>query len=400
MAVLGSGCHSPKIEDSPKTPETQSSNTAPRIPQPFRFTVDLEQFYRQTVCDDDDNCRTFLELGKKLEIPIHIPVIQGAKVMYDLDCDGDGRFEHIGLTSSTVCTYEKKDGKVQISIQGDLPGLRLCGDDAYGGETGFANNYAPVSIDQWGDIAWKTFKSFAHHCRHLTIEAKDAPNLKDVRDMSAMFANASALNQPLEHWDVSHVENMAEMFSEAEKFNQPLAKWNVSSVKNMKGMFAAAFEFNQPLETWEMSGVEDTSFMFHAATSFNQPLASWKVSNVKNMSGMFTDAVGFNQPLNTWDVSNVTDMSGMFRGASAFNQPLNAWDVSNVTLMDGMFNRAVAFNQSLETWNVKKVIDMSAMFWGASAFLQDLNTWQITSVQRKNDMFYQSGMKSLPSWYK
>ena len=389
-----------KTQINSKNTNVEIKNKNNKTPKPFVFTVDLEQFYRQTLCDDQEKCQSLKELGKKPEIPIHISNMPGANVAYDLDCNGDGTFEHTKLTQSHVCSYESQKGIVKIAMRGEIPGIVLCGEDEYGGKLGFSNNYGPASVLQWGDIAWKTMENFAKNCLNLTLEAKDAPNLNDVTSMASMFENAAKFNQPIEHWDVSHIQDMSHLFSGAEIFNQPLAKWNVANVKDMSSMFSAAFAFNQPIGTWHVANVTSMSNMFHTAQAFNQPLASWNVANVTDMSGMFTNALAFNQPLASWNVANVTDMSGMFRGAIAFNQPLATWRVSNVKFMEGMFNRATAFNQPLADWDTSKVTTTNAMFWGATSFNQDISNWNRAQLKDTYQMFYQSGVKTPPDWYK
>ena len=88
--------------------------------------------------------------------------------------------------------------------------------------------------------------------------------------------------------------------------------WDVSKVTDMSSMFYNTGAFNQPLNKWNVSNVEYMNSMFTFANSFNQPLNNWNVSKVKNMDSMFLDARSFNQPLNKWNVSNVRTMIYMF----------------------------------------------------------------------------------------
>lgn len=366
---------------------------------PFKFTVDMSEFYRQNICDDDDNCKNFMDSGKSPEIPIYILNPSAEEVLYDLDCDGDGTYEQKGLTQNSVCKYEDKTGTHQISIMGKVPGLILCGEDEYGGEYEFSNNFGPISVDAWGSIEWRTMHNFARNCANLKIAAKDSPNLKHVQDMSSMFENAGKMNEPIGHWDVSKVRNMDRVFYGAESFNQPLNDWDVSGVRTMEVMFMGAGEFNQPLDRWDVSGVTSMKAMFAYAREFNQPLEAWDVSHVTSMESTFTEAVSFNQPLGAWDVSSVQSFEGMFRGATAFNQPLNGWNVSMAKTMEGMFNRASSFNQPLDQWITFRVTNTRAMFWGAKSFDQNLDSWDMSSNQNMGDMFHESGMTRMPSWH-
>ena len=408
VLFIFAGC-SKKTADN----ETQSTNNGQEEsdlaaneenagPRPFKFTVDLEKYYTQPVCEEDEyNCKSYKDLGMKPVIPIHVTEISGAKILYDLDCDGDGKYEQRGLTRSSECAYSGQTGSFQIAIRGEIPGLVLCGDEyPDDNQIGFSDRRGPVSIDQWGDIEWRTMHGFAQFCDLVALKAQDNPNLSHVTDMSEMFHEATAFNQPIDQWDVSHVTNMTDMFNGANAFNQPLNSWDVSHVTHMTRMFAGCFDFNQPLDKWNMSAVTDISYMFALCRSFNQPIGGWNVSSVTNMAGVFTEASSFNQPLDKWDVSHVTNMDGMFRGTSVFNQPIGNWDVSSVTIMEGMFNRSEVFNQPLDKWDVSHVTTMNAMFWGASSFSQNIDGWNVSAVRDMHGMFQNTGRKKLPKWFR
>ena len=128
----------------------------------------------------------------------------------------------------------------------------------------------------------------------------------------------------------------------------PIEHWNISLITDLSALFMDQEAFNQPLNNWNVSNVTDMCYMFSDAIAFNQPLDSWDVSNVTTMTAMFQNAKVFNQPLDSWNVSNVTTMNCMFRGAFAFNQPLNNWNVGNVTDMCSLFGGVEVFNQTVE----------------------------------------------------
>ena len=385
VMLLVAGCAPKTLANSeqsqpqtdPKSGQDRAASTIPQaeaVSRPFVFKVDLDQLHAQKSCDEETGkCRSFSELGLSSEIKIYVRDDAGS-VNYDIDCDGDNTFEQTGLTKSTSCKYAQKSGQFRIQMRGEIPGMVLCGDDETEQDYGFSNHLAVISIEQWGDIHWKTMNSFAQNCQNLTIPAKDAPILDEVTDMSAMFMGALHFNQPIGHWDISHATNLARMFT-------------------------AAFEFNQPLDKWDTSHVTDMSNMFMLCRAFNQPIGNWDVSHVTDMSGLFSEASEFNQPLEKWDVSHVTSMDGMFRGASSFNQPLNTWDVSHVTNMQGMFNRAAAFSQPLDKWDVSAVKYMNAMFWGAKSFGENIDGWNVSAVQNMGGMFQDSGREALPVWF-
>ena len=315
-------------------------------------------------------------------------------------------------------------GQYRIHIYGVFPRIFF---------NGFGNlnsdNEKILTVEQWGNIVWKSMASAFAGCKNLTIPAMDAPNLTEVTEMSAMFSGAQIFNQPIGSWDVSNVADMSYMFSHAQNFNQPLGSWSVGNVVSMAHMFANAFNFNMPIGNWDVKSVTDMSYMFSSdgsnrhkfnqpignwntstvnnmremfsnATSFNQPIGSWNVSNVTNMLGMFNIAESFNQPIGLWNVSNVTNMLGMFAAAKAFNQHIEDWDVSQVTTMQYMFSAANAFNQPLENWNVSKVTNMLGMFNPTIAFNQSLANWNVSNVEQMAFMFSEAASfnQSLKNW--
>ena len=247
-------------------------------------------------------------------------------LQYDLDCDGDGIYEHKNLKDSFVCQFKYNSGDHQIHLRGDIPAIWLCAngmlipdpvhqnaivtksyldrdycndgidpsdfrcnlpyrqptvcpasadpfcmkgswdaavgfdcDEEYkfckNGYDAFAEDmYDRVqlvtSIDDWGDVEWKSMMGFAADCARLNRLPSDAPNLTQVTDMSHAFEFALIFNQPLEKWDVSHVKNMDSMFFAAYEFNQPLERWDISSVRNMDDMFREASSFSHYPENW------------------------------------------------------------------------------------------------------------------------------------------------------
>ena len=222
-------------------------------------------------------------------------------------------------------------------------------------------------------------------------------NLKDtskITNMSYMFYEARAFDQPIDNWDVSNVTNMSGMFCKARAFNQPIGNWDVSNVTNMSYMFDGASAFNQPIGNWDVSSVSDIRSMFSGAISFNQPIGNWDVSKVKYMDHLFEYARSFNQPIGNWDVSKVRNMERLFAVAESFNQPIGDWNVSNVTYMNGMFQCASSFNQPIGNWDVSNVGNMVYMFYCASSFNQPLDNWNISHDTNMESMFWEANSYS------
>lgn len=109
-------------------------------------------------------------------------------------------------------------------------------------------------------------------------------------------------------------------------------------------------------------------------------ISNWNVSNIKNMKGLFLachDLVSVGD-ISDWDVSECENMSGMFCGCWELKQI----DVSN--------------------WNIKKVRLTEFMFAGCRRLnsVGNLSNWDISSIKNMQRMFYCSGIKNIPNWYK
>ena len=126
-----------------------------------------------------------------------------------------------------------------------------------------------------------------------------------------MFRGASAFNQAINPvWDVSSVTDMSYMFEDAIAFNEPLNSWDVSNVRTMQGMFKGATSFNQPLGSWDVRNTPILKNMFQGATSFNQDISVWPVLVTASLEDMFLDSgmVG-----NTYGLSTPTPFYVEFR---------------------------------------------------------------------------------------
>ncbi len=221
-------------------------------------------------------------------------------------------------------------GTYRVKISGDFTRITFGG----GGD-----KEKILDIEQWGDLAWNSFRGAFMGCSNLNQTATDAPDLSKVADMSRMFQQASS-------------------------FNGAIGNWDVSNVIDMYGMFQVVFSFNQDLDSWNVSNVTDMGAMFYRASSFNGAIGNWDVSNVTDMGGMFGYAYRFNRDIGNWNLSAVSEMNGMFREARSFNQDLSSWNVSNVTNMSYMFYNTTSsssFNQDLGNWNISKVTDFRKM---------------------------------------
>ncbi len=284
------------------------------------------------------------------DLTIEIPVNSNYDYNYYVDW-GDDSFT-TNITTEVSHTY-LIPGTYTVSIFGKFPAI-------YFGSS-HEDSSKIISINQWGDIEWKSMKEAFRNCDELTYNAVDIPNLKEVTDMSSMFQRAIKFNGMIGDWDVSSVVDMSGIFGSALAFNQPINTWDVGSVTSMVGMFSDARSFNQNINDWDVSEVSTMVGMFNGASNFNQPLNDWDVSNVWNMYGMFLHASSFNQPLDNWDVSLVQNMSLMFSGALEFNQSLGNWQLSSliyntsangmISMLDGSGLSIDSYESTLKGWS-------------------------------------------------
>lgn len=211
------------------------------------------------------------------------------------------------------------------------------------------------SIEQWGDLEWRSMERAFSGCINLEGNANDKPDLSKVELLIGMFQDCESFNQAIGDWNVSNVSNMLSMFLGASTFNQDIGSWDVSNVINMSNMFGKAKAFNQDIGDWDMSRVESVAYMFYDAESFNQDIGDWNMSNVLDMYSLFFDAKSFNQDISSWDVSNVNRMGWMFAYAQTFNQNISSWDVRKVTSMTEMLSwsglNTINYDKTLEGWS-------------------------------------------------
>ncbi len=324
--------------------------------------------------------------GNTTSTQIKIGTYSGSSYNFTVEW-GDGSKDE-NVTQSIVHDYGTA-GTYTVKISGEYPhscfGINITSTHPL-----YYKNFDAqklLSIEQWGDMAWKSMSSAFFKASNMTIKASDVPNLSGVEDIRSMFQEASTFNQDISSWDVSSVTMMNSMFQEASTFNQDISSWDVSSVTSMSYMFYRASAFNQDISSWDVSSVTSMFGLFRDAYNFNQDISSWSVSSVTSMGWMFSGASAFNQDISSWDVSSVTSMSTMFHEASAFNQDISSWNVSSVTSMDSMFSGASSFNQDISSWDVSSVPNMRYMFSRARTFNQDISSWNVSSVTSMTSMF-------------
>ena len=249
---------------------------------------------------------TFVTLTENATVVVDVLNVANHIASYEVDCDGDGVYEHRYYGTRADCTFEKK-GRHRIAFRGEMPHIRFADNEWSSSK----DKYYLESLDQWGNNVWQSMYRAFLWCHHFTIKARDAPDLSHVTNMAEMFLSAYNMNSDINHWDVSNITNMQRMFDGASSFDKPLDRWNTSRVTNMQKMFARARKFNRNINTWDVSNVQDMSGMFYKAERFNSPLDKWDVSKVEYMADMFAYSK-YRRPLRDWNIASLKDARGMF----------------------------------------------------------------------------------------
>ena len=221
------------------------------------------------------------------------------------DCSSLIVLDANGITLKYTGTTVPSPYFIQASPRGTLEWFAIVNNSTKGNITNYAKNIQS-GIDYFTPTGSTTPIPFNNIVTTL------------VTDMTNIFYQATAFNQPIGSWEVSNVTTMYRMFGQASNFNQLIGSWNVSNLMDMTLMFYEATAFNQPIGSWNVSNVTDMDYTFGFATNFNQPIGSWNVSNVNRMNGMFYNAPAFNQNIGSWNVSNVTNMIDMFYNPNNF----------------------------------------------------------------------------------
>lgn len=156
---------------------------------------------------------------------------------------GDGSKDE-NVTESIVHDYVTA-GTYTVKISGEYPHPFLG--SYYSGANHYKNFDAQklLSVDQWGDMEWKSMSFAFYKASNMSINASDVPNLSAVTNMRSMFQGASAFNQDLSTWDVSavkatgtanHQKGMYDMFRgvtlSTANYNALLLGWSDLSLQN------------------------------------------------------------------------------------------------------------------------------------------------------------------------
>lgn len=127
-------------------------------------------------------------------------------------------------------------------------------------------------VSSWNVSKVTSMKGMFEGCNKFSQDLSSW-DVSNVTNMSNMFAYCRNFNSDLSDWDVSSVINMDNMFLMCENFNKPL-KWSqkIKNVKNMSFMFADCAAFDQDIHEWNIFNVTETSYMFLMCPISNEHL--------------------------------------------------------------------------------------------------------------------------------
>ncbi|MFZ6010985.1 MAG: BspA family leucine-rich repeat surface protein, partial [Bacteroidota bacterium] len=159
---------------------------------------------------------------------VQLPLNNDYLEEYNFSVDwGDGSVDETAYTAEWIYdngTYPfhiySEPGTYTIAISGAFP----------------AQNYFEViepdmlqSIEQWGDIEWKSMEFAFLGAFNATNNATDAPNLTNVSNLSYMFSGASSINANFGNWNISTITNMEGMLDNTglsvKNYTQTLNSW-------------------------------------------------------------------------------------------------------------------------------------------------------------------------------
>ena len=198
--------------------------------------------------------------------------------------------------------------------------------------------YAPTSLKSffWGLTKLETIKDL----KYL--------NTEQVRDMSYMFSDCSALTSlDLSNFNTAKVRDMSYMFFRCSALSSlDLSNFNTAIVTNMSYMFSDCSTLSSlDLSNFNTAIVTNMSYMFNGCSALSSlDLSNFNTAIVTNMSYMFFNCANLSSlDLSNFNTAIVSDMSLMFGGCST----LSSLDLSNfytkeVRDMSYMFSRCSA----------------------------------------------------------
>lgn len=227
-------------------------------------------------------------------LELHARLPRAGRNDFDLDCgQGNWEYKRVRAAKTLSCPAGGSTAPREIRLRGYVQQLQVGGKRCTPGA---------ITVLKWGHNPWVSMKRMFAGCRRISIAARSAPELSQVRSLSGMFAG-SGFNQDLHAWDVRNIRDMSHMFEDNLVFNQDLSSWNVAEVRTMEAMFHGAKAFNGELGSWNVDLLENSGRMFEGATSFNQDVTQWATFSLYISDRMFKGASSFHQDLSGWSIT-------------------------------------------------------------------------------------------------
>ncbi|WP_271767119.1 BspA family leucine-rich repeat surface protein [Aquimarina algiphila] len=278
---------------------------------------------------------------------------------YDYFVDwGDGTVE-TGITGNATHSYSIA-GTYTVKILGDFPQFAsLAG--------GISNAEKLRTVEQWGNIEWRSMFQAFSRCSNMNITAIDAPNLSNVTVMGQMFFGCTNLQSP------------------------DFSNWDTSSVTSMTWMFINARNFNGNISTWDVGNVIAFDLMLAGTRSFNQDIGGWNigenVAGTINMNGMLTGTASFNQSLGDWNLEKVTDIDDMLTNSGLstanYDSTLIGWAANANTpnnLVLGADSFTYCFGETARNTLTSAPYNWTISDAGLDCSDAFITTWQTTTV--------------------
>ena len=173
--------------------------------------------------------------GTSNNTTITIPTAPSQTYAYNVDWNGDGDFddldENVVYTGNATHDFGAV-GTYTIKIGGLFPAI-------YFNNTGDKEKI--ISIDQWGNIVWKSMSSAFNGASNLVNNAIDVPDLTQCTSLIAAFKDATSIGASTEtgnwNWNTSNINNLISTFNGATAFDQDLSSWDISQVSSFSFTF-------------------------------------------------------------------------------------------------------------------------------------------------------------------
>ena len=259
----------------------------------------------------------------------------------------------------------------------------------------------PWDSGDYGDPGWITWDNDIMDYIENTVITSVAFDISfreyNLESANAMFASCTALTSiDFTYFNTSNVRNMSYMFYNCSALTNTglnLSNFSTENVFEMEAMFSGCSSLQTlNLSNFNTSNVLYMSDMFFGCSGLETlNISNFNTENVNDMEEMFSGCSSL-QTLNlsNFNTSNVHYMSYMFSGCSGLQTlDLSNFNTSNVESMEEMFSGCSGLQTlNLSNFNTRYVWNMNEMFHGCSILttIYCNNDWY-KEVVESNDMF-------------